>query len=116
MTLTPPSARQASLALTRALVTIASQGLRTPCSDVAYRGYWISEHDMERKQAARWCVDWECPVLTECLTAALANDERAYVWGGRDLHRRPGRPRRAKQKRPPHRGPSDQAREDLAGL
>jgi hypothetical protein len=85
----------ASAQLTQALVTIGSRGLRTPCSDIAVRNYWVSEFESERRQAARWCVEWECPVLTECLTAAVANDERAYVWGGRDLTRRPGKKKAA---------------------
>jgi hypothetical protein len=90
------AARLASHNLTMSLLNAANRGERTPCSDVATRDHWISEAEQQRKQAARWCVEWECPVLTECLTAAVANDERAYVWGGHDFHRRPGRPKRDK--------------------
>jgi len=86
-------ASQASDKLTVALLTIGSRGLRTPCSDVAVRNYWVSELQPERRQAARWCVEWECPVLQPCLEAAQLNDERHGVWGGRDMTRRPGRPR-----------------------
>jgi hypothetical protein len=35
-------------ALTRALITIASQGLRTHCSDPATHHLWLSEHEPER--------------------------------------------------------------------
>jgi Transcription factor WhiB len=81
-------AREASETLTRALVTIGSQGLRTPCSDIAYRDYWVSEREPHRRQAAKWCVEWECPVLAECLAFAIAHDERWCVLGGRDFGKR----------------------------
>jgi hypothetical protein len=83
-----PGAREASDALTRALVTIGSRGLRTPCSDVAVRDYWVSELESKRRQAARWCVEWECPVLAECLAFAIAHDEKWCVFGGRDFGKR----------------------------
>ena len=89
MTTTPLTARQASERLTRALLT---HGWRTPCSDVAVQDYWISERESHRRQAAKWCVEWNCPVLAECLAAAIAHDEKWCVFGGRDFGaRRPGR-------------------------
>jgi hypothetical protein len=91
MTNPTSTARQASRNLTSALVRVASQGLRTPCSDVALKDWWTSEHEQERKQAALWCIEWDCPVITECLAAAVANDERACVWGGHDFYQRPGK-------------------------
>jgi hypothetical protein len=91
MTPIPLAARNASDRLTTALLAAAGRGLRTPCSDVALRDFWISEHDTERKQAARWCVECECPVLEECLAAAVPHDERWCVFGGRDFSRRAGR-------------------------
>jgi hypothetical protein len=82
-------ASQASDKLTIALLTIASQGLRTNCSDPETHHYWTSEHQAERRLAVRACRG--CPVLVECGEAATANDERHGVWGGRDYTRRPGK-------------------------
>jgi Transcription factor WhiB len=78
-------------ALTVALLTLASQGLRTNCSDPAIHGYWTSDNEAERSLAVRACTG--CPVLVECGEAAEVNDERHGVWGGRDFTRRPGRPK-----------------------
>jgi hypothetical protein len=75
MTNTPPTAKQATRNLATALINMASRGLRTPCSDLAIRDYWVSELELERRQAARWCVEWDCPVIEPCLTAGIANDE-----------------------------------------
>ena len=71
-------ASQASDVLTVALLTIASQGLRTHCSDPTSHHLWTSEYPQDR-----------------AIAAAVANDERAYVWGGRDFTRGPGRPKTA---------------------
>jgi hypothetical protein len=89
------AARLGSHNLTMSLLNAANRGERTPCSDVAYRDHWISESEQQRKQAARWCIEWECPVLTECLTAAIANDERWAVWGGKDFSIRAGKKKAA---------------------
>jgi hypothetical protein len=83
--------RDAGEALTHALVVAATQGQRTPCSDLAIRDHWVSEQEKQRRQAARWCVEWQCPVLTECGQAAEANDERWGVWGGTDHSQRSGK-------------------------
>jgi hypothetical protein len=91
MTNTPLKAKQATRNLTQALVNMASRGLSTPCSDLAIRDYWCSDLEMERKQAARWCVEWDCPVLQPCLEAGIANDERWSVYGGRDFAVRGGK-------------------------
>jgi hypothetical protein len=91
MTPTTRDARQASDKLTIALLTIAVEGLRAHCSDVATHHYWTSEHPSERVLAVRACRG--CPVLRECGAAAQANDERHGVWGGRDYTQRPGRPK-----------------------
>jgi Transcription factor WhiB len=77
--------------LTRALVNLAAQGLRTHCSDAGTGGLWLSEQESERREAARLCRG--CPVLRPCLTAAKAQRETFGVWGGRDFTHRPGRPR-----------------------
>jgi hypothetical protein len=45
-------ASQASDRLTVALLTIASQGVRTNCSDPETHHYWTSEHAAERKLAS----------------------------------------------------------------
>jgi hypothetical protein len=57
--------RDATEVLTHALVVAATQGQRTPCSDIAIRDRWVSEHEKQRRQAARWCSEWQCPVLTD---------------------------------------------------
>lgn len=81
------SARAASDRLTAALVALGAQGLRPPCSQPETHHYWLSEIDAERRQAAQWCRP--CPVLTVCGQAAQAHDERHFVWGGVDRHRKP---------------------------
>jgi hypothetical protein len=86
-------ATEASDRLTVALLTIASQGLRTNCSEPQTHHYWTSEHAAERKLAVRACAG--CPVLQECGEAAGANAERWGVWGGRDFTRPAGRSRAA---------------------
>jgi hypothetical protein len=45
-------ARQASDALTTALIIMASQGLRPNRSDPKFHWMWLSEHPAERQQAA----------------------------------------------------------------
>jgi hypothetical protein len=52
MTTTRMRAAQASDALTRAPVAIASQGLRTHCSDPETHHYWTSEREAERRRPA----------------------------------------------------------------
>jgi hypothetical protein len=91
MATTRQQVAQANQALTRALVVAATQGQRAPCSDLAIRDHWTSERETERRQAARWCIEWQCPVLTECGQAAEANDERWGVWGAVDRSVRPGK-------------------------
>jgi Transcription factor WhiB len=91
MTATRMRARQASDALTRALLTLASQGGRTNCSDPTSHHLWTSEHQGERAIAAMLCRG--CPVGRECGEAAEANDERHGVWNGVDRTVHPGRAR-----------------------
>jgi hypothetical protein len=96
--MTTPTARvqasQASDRLTVALLTLASQGLRTNCSEPETHHYWLSDWPAERELAVRACHG--CPVITECGEAATANDERHGVWGGVDRSR-PARAKRSKQ-------------------
>jgi hypothetical protein len=84
-------AARASDALTVALLTLASRGIRPACGDAETRHLWTSDNEHERNLAVRACTG--CPVLVECGEAAHANDERHGVWGGRDYTRRPGRPK-----------------------
>jgi Transcription factor WhiB len=86
-------AARASDRLTVALLTIASQGLRTNCSEPETHHYWLSDAPTERALAVRACRG--CPVLQPCLDSARLNDERHGVWGGRDFSRKPGRPKAA---------------------
>jgi hypothetical protein len=79
--------------LTRALLDMAAAGLRTPCSDVSSHHFWLSEHEGERRVAARLCR--HCPVELECRESAEANQERWGVWGGVDMSVKPGRKKRA---------------------
>jgi hypothetical protein len=74
-------------ALTLALVTAASKGLRPHCSDPGAEWLWLSEFEAERVEAARLCAD--CPVIVECGAAADERDERWHVWAGRGYTRRP---------------------------
>jgi hypothetical protein len=96
--MTTPAARtraaRASGKLTVALLTIASQGLRTNCSEPETHHYWLSDFPTERALAVRACHG--CPVLQPCLEAAQLNDERFGVWGGVDRSR-PARAKRSKQ-------------------
>jgi len=87
--MTARDARQASDRLTIALLNAAVRGERSHCSDVATHHHWTSEHPAERVRAALACRG--CPVTAECLTAAIANDERWGVWGGHDFTQRPGK-------------------------
>jgi hypothetical protein len=89
MTAAAKPARQASDALTRRLLELASQGQRVHCSDPETHHYWTSEHPAERALAALACRG--CPATAECLEAAQANDERHGVWGSVDLTVRPGK-------------------------
>jgi WhiB family transcriptional regulator, redox-sensing transcriptional regulator len=82
------SGRVASEALTRSLITLASQGRRPRCGDAGFN-YWVSEDQRDRNLAALWCDG--CPVLDPCREAAKANDERWGVWGGVDFTVRPGK-------------------------
>jgi hypothetical protein len=83
------NARAASDALTIALVTAASRGLRPYCSDPGAEWLWLSEHEAERAEAARLCRG--CLVIDPCGDAAEANQERWGVWAGVDRLVRPGR-------------------------
>jgi Transcription factor WhiB len=80
-------ASQASDTLTVALLTIASQGLRTNCSDPETHHYWLSEYRAERTLAARACRG--CPVQAPCLE--VGKYQTWGVYGGKDVSRRPGR-------------------------
>jgi hypothetical protein len=75
----------ASARFTKALIDIASQGLRTHCSDAASKHLWLYEDPAERAQAARLCIG--CPVQLECWSAANARGERFGTWGGMDFTR-----------------------------
>jgi hypothetical protein len=74
--------REATERLNRALLDMASRGLRTHCSDYGAT-LWTSEKLEERREAARLCQG--CPVQAECLAAAQARRERFGVYGGKDL-------------------------------
>jgi hypothetical protein len=71
--------------LTRALIDLESQGLRTNCSDPVTSELWLSEIKAERAEAAKLCRG--CPVIIPCGQAATARQERWHVWGGRDYTR-----------------------------
>jgi hypothetical protein len=75
--------------LTRALVDAASAGLRPNCSDPPSRHLWLSEHEGERREAARLCAG--CAVFGPCGTAAEARQERFGVWAGVDRTKAPGK-------------------------
>ena len=83
--------RNANETLQLALLTLATEGRRTRCSDPGDREKWFSDLPTERAQAARWCAG--CPVLDQCGAAAEANHERHGVWAGQD---RTLKPRKAK--------------------
>ena len=55
------TARRATDALTRALITIAAKGERTHCSDSETHHLWLSEHEPERAEAAKLCRG--CPAI-----------------------------------------------------
>jgi Transcription factor WhiB len=83
----------ATMALTRALITMAQRNERPRCSDPVDHERWTSEDAADREIAAACCIG--CPVISECREAAIANDERWGVWGAKDLSRRPGRKKAA---------------------
>jgi hypothetical protein len=75
-----PQAREASAALTRALLDLASRGLRTHCSDVELHQLWLSESQQERAVAARLCRG--CPAFIPC--GEVGQYQRFCVFGGVD--------------------------------
>lgn len=68
--------------LTRALVSLATEGRRPRCGEAGSHEMWLSDDATDRAQAASWCVG--CPVLVECGAAADEHGERFGVFGGRD--------------------------------
>jgi hypothetical protein len=76
--------------LTRALLNLAAQGLRTHCSDPSSHHMWLSELESERAVAVMLCD--HCPVLNVCRSTAELRQETWGVWGD-DFSRRPGRPK-----------------------
>jgi len=85
MTATRTRAGEANERLTRALISLAARGQRPRCGDYETSWMWLDEDPHIRAQAALLCHD--CPVIVECGDAADANDERHFVWGGRDYTR-----------------------------
>jgi hypothetical protein len=85
--LIPNRGRTESDQLTRALLDMASRGLRTHCSDPSLSELWLSEHEAERAEAVKLCRG--CPVLLEC--REVGKYQTWGVFGGRDVSRRPGR-------------------------
>jgi len=71
-------AQEAHERLTRALVTLATRGLRTHCSQPEIHSWWLSDSKEEREVAAKPCRG--CPVLPEC--AEVGRYERFGVFGG----------------------------------
>ena len=86
-------AAQASDRLTTALVDAASRGDKIPCGDYSVAYLFLSEDQADRQIAMRLCRP--CVVKTECLEAAIANNEVFTVRGGHDFTRTPGRPKTA---------------------
>jgi hypothetical protein len=80
-----PQAREAQARLTRALLDLASPGLRTHCSQPEIHSWWLSDSQQEREVAAKLCRG--CPVLREC--AEVGRYERFGVFGGMDRTPRP---------------------------
>jgi hypothetical protein len=85
---TGPTARRtlritASAQFVKALVDVASQGLRTHCSDSVLGDLWLSDNEPDRAEAARLCAG--CPVFGPCGDVATANGEKFGVWSGRDF-------------------------------
>ena len=76
----------ASEALTRALTTTASRGLRPHCGELGSE-YWLSDDEVERRMAVVLCRG--CPVVVKCREAADTRDEQWHVWGGKDYTREP---------------------------
>ena len=73
--------------LTVALINLTARGGRTICSDSAVKDFFLSDDADERSLATRLCG--LCPVQAECFAAALANQERFGVFGGRDFSKSP---------------------------
>lgn len=76
-------------ALTAALVAMADRRERPRCAEPGGAELWTSDVQRHRATARRLCTG--CPVLTLCLDAAAAEDERWTVRGGvdwRDPHTR----------------------------
>jgi hypothetical protein len=78
-----------TLALTRALTSLAARGVAAPCQDPVISHWFCSENAAERRRAAEQCRP--CPVLGLCGQAATARSESWFVWGGKDRTRFPRR-------------------------
>jgi hypothetical protein len=83
------AAARAGERLTKALVDLAAQGLRTHCSDPESHHLWLSEDAEERARAVKLCRG--CPIIGPCGEAASARRERFGVWSGVDRTRPPGK-------------------------
>ena len=76
------AAARASERLAKALIDLATQGLRTHCSDPETGHLWLSDLEAERRLAVRLCSN--CPVIMECWDASVAQREEFGVWAGQD--------------------------------
>jgi hypothetical protein len=79
------SEAQATEALTRALITAASQGKRPRCSDGEASWMFLDENDQIRKIAATYCAG--CFVWEEC--DQVGRHQRFGTWASRDRTQRP---------------------------
>jgi hypothetical protein len=84
----PNRGRHESERLTQALTSIAAAGLKPHC--VNDSDLFLSESEAERTEAIKLCRG--CPVIDPCRD--VGKFQSWGIWGGRDVSRRPGRPKK----------------------
>jgi WhiB family redox-sensing transcriptional regulator len=96
-TVMPDFAAPTGAGVAELLDTAPGAGLDLPCR-ANNPDLWFADAPAELEQAKSLCAS--CPVLTECLAAALARREPWGVWGGEIFERGAVIPRKRPRGRP----------------
>jgi WhiB family redox-sensing transcriptional regulator len=96
-TVLPDFAAPTGAGVAELLDTAPGAGLDLPCR-ANNPDLWFADAPAELEQAKALCAS--CPVLAECLTAALARREPWGVWGGEIFERGAVIPRKRPRGRP----------------
>jgi hypothetical protein len=69
--------------LTRALLDLGKQGIRTRCQNPTTNHLWLSEDQYERDLARQLCGG--CPIMRACFNSAVGSHATWGVYGGHDF-------------------------------